>query len=327
MANKTVAQIKTSLIGLWGYETWGELSTQDQAEVEGYINGALFDCYAPVNGTRPNYGEQYWSEIIKTPVPATLGLTQNSNVVTGFVFEDKYAGSFVKIGERLYRYGKKVVGESTTTYHLVQPWQDATGSYGATVYYNAVELPGLMLETATQYPEILGLGALTPLPDPDQELMMRSTSIIDFRSVDGDLASKPFGGNRLQFNLFSLLLTGEPWFYYIDSASVSQSFGVTNRLHVYPLADRSYTVSLRGQFLPTGDLPSDNTVLPMPFNSVDNILLPIAREKLVMNSAGRRFSGNVQLIMAAAENARKQLRSLTKPQRFDGGGFRTAPGW
>ena len=77
----------------------------------------------------------------------------------------------------------------------------------------------------------------------------------------------------------------------------------------------------------TGDLPADESTLPMPFQAVDNILLPIAREKLAMNSAGRRFTGNVPLIMQAAESARKQLRSLTHPQRHVGGGFRMANGW
>lgn len=329
MANKTVLQIKTSLIGLWGYETWAELTAQDQAEVESFITSALFDCYAPVDGTRPNYGEQYWSAVLKAPAAATLGLTQYSTVVTGYAFEDAFAGSFVKIEGKLYRYANKVVttGPTVTTYYLVQPWQGITGSYAATVYHNAVTLPGLLLETASAIPELLGVGVLSPLPDPDQELLFRSSGALDFRSVRTS-GVQPFINTRRRLDPDISLDNGDPEFYFIDSAQVHPTdFSPVNRLHIYPLSSQAHTISMRGQFLPTGNIPADDATLPMPFQSVDNILLPIAREKLAMNSAGRRFSGNVQLLMAAAEQARKQLRSLTRPQRFNGGGFAMATGW
>lgn len=322
MAKKTVAQVKTSLIGLWGYEEWDEVTPQDQQEIGSFISSALFDCYAPVDGTRPNFGEQYWSEILPAPVATTLGLTQGSKVVTGYTFEDKYAGSFVKIGDRLYRYA----GKSGSTYYLVQPWQDTTGSYAATVYHNAVALPGLLLETASAVPELLGVGILSPLPDPDQELIFRSEPSVDFRSIP--TARQPFTNTRRRFDSAVLLDVGDPEFYYIDSARTHPTdLSPVNRLHIYPLTNLAHTVCMRAQFLPAGDLPDDGSTLPMPFDAVDNILLPIAREKLAMNSAGRRFTGNVPLIMQAAENARKQLRSLTHPQRYVGGGFRTANGW
>lgn len=325
MANKTVLQLKTSLAGLWGHETWDEVTAQDKVEIEGYLTGAYFDCYAPVDGTRPNFGEQYWSGIIKAPVAASLGLTQGSTVVTGHAFEDAYAGSFVKIADRLYRYAGKVVSTGpVTTYYLVQPWQDATGTYGATIYHNAIVLPGLLLETASQYPEVLGVGVLAPLPDPDRELLLRTEPALDFRDVSG---RQPFNSTRRRFNLDAILETGDPEFYHIDSASTGAVFAPTNRLHVYPLSDETFTVSMRAQFMPIGDLPADSATLAMPFQAVDNILLPIAREKLVMNSFGRRFTGDARLIMELAERARKQLRSLTKPQRFAAGGFRVAPGW
>lgn len=325
MANKTVLQLKTSLAGLWGYETWDEVTAQDKVEIEGYLSGAYFDCYAPVDGKAPNFGEQYWSNIVKAPVPASLGLTQGSTVVTGYEFEDAYVGSFVKIGERLYRYAGKVVSEGpTTTYYLVQPWQDATGTYGATIYHNAVVLPGLLLETASQYPEVLGVGVLAPIPDPDCELRLRTEPALDFRDISG---RQPFNSTRRRFNMDALLETGDPEFYYVDSASTGAVFAPTNRLHIYPLSDQTFTVSMRAQFMPIGDLPADGATLAMPYQTVDNILLPLAREKLAMNTAGRRFTGEVRLIMELAERARKQLRSLTKPQRFTNGGIRTAPGW
>ena len=323
MPSKTNLQLKNALKSLWGYEEGDILSAQDEADLQTYVNQALFECFAPVDGTRPNYGEQEWSGILKAPVVATLGVTQGSKVVTGYAFESAYAGSFVKIGERMYRYG----GSSGGVHSLAQPWQDASGSVEATIYHNAIALPGTLLETATKHPEILGLGLLSPVSDPDQELLLRAGPIYDFRSPSEEGQAPRLNIRRHQFNQSLYLDEGDPIFYHIASASMGPTFGIGNRLHVYPLPDKAFTVSMPANYVPTDGMSGDAEIPPMPFAAVDNILLPIAREKLAENTAGRRFTGNVQLIMAAAERARKHLRSLTKPQRHTGGGFRIAAGW
>lgn len=323
MPSKTNLELKNALKSLWGYEEGDSLSAQDEADLQTYVNQALFECFAPVDGTRPNYGEQEWSAILKAPVVATLGVTQGSKTVTGYAFESAYAGSFVKIGERMYRYG----GSSGGVHSLAQPWQDATGSVTATIYHNAVALPGLLIETATKHPEILGLGLLSPLPDADQELLLRAGPAYDFRALSGDALTPRLNVRRHQFNQSLYLDEGDPVYYHVASASMGATFGIGNRLHVYPLPDKLFTVSMPANYIPSEGLSADGDIPPMPFNAVDNILLPIAREKLAENTAGRRFTGNVQLIMAAAQRARIHLKSLTKPQRHTGGGFRVSAGW
>ncbi|HEX2100091.1 MAG TPA: hypothetical protein VHF69_05490, partial [Candidatus Synoicihabitans sp.] len=131
MATKTFEQLKLALASLWGFEAVEDLLAQDVADIESYINAAYFDCFAPVDGSRPNYSERYFSKILKAPVVATIGLTQGSTVVTGHEFDGDFAGSFVKIGDSYLRYSGSVTtsGDTpVTTYHLLQPWQGATGS-------------------------------------------------------------------------------------------------------------------------------------------------------------------------------------------------------
>tara|TARA_R110002050_G_scaffold232431_1_gene368132 strand:- start:253 stop:1215 length:963 start_codon:yes stop_codon:yes gene_type:complete len=320
MAIKTNLQLKTSLVGLWGYEEVSDLTTQEQADIQTFVNQALFECYAPVDGTRPNYGEQYWSAILPAPVVTTLGVTNGSKVVTGHTFLAAHAGSNVLIGQSLYRYA----GLNGSDHELVQPWQGDTGTVSATVFHNAVALPGTVLEIASEHPEILGVGLLSPLPGPQSEVLIRSEAPWDFTP---GMSSYPFGLSRLRFDLSQFLDEDEPLYYHIDSATTAPTFTApVNRLHVYPMPDAAYTVSMRASFLPAA-LSDDEDTPPMPFQAVDNILLPIAREKLVENSAGRRFTGNVKLIQDAAERARAHLKSLTKPQRYQRGGFALRAGW
>lgn len=320
MATKTYLQLKTALSSMWGYEDPADLLAQDLADIESFINGAYFDCYAPADGTRPWWPEQYHSDIIKAAVSTNLTLTQGSKAVTGFAFEQKYAGSFVKIGEKWYRYAGNTAGP---VYNLVQPWDQASGTYAATIYYNAVALPWNVIELAG-VPSLLGVGLLTPLPDPDAELNLRSEPGFDFHPRDG---RSTFAQTRRNFSIAAYLDTGDPRHYHIDQASVAPTFAVGNRIHFYPIPEIGYTFDLRANIVPNA-LSADGDTPELPAQAVDNILLPIAREKLVELSAGRRYTGpNVQLIARAADRAREQLKSLRRVQRDVAGSFRVRRGW
>lgn len=320
MATKTNLQLKNLLASLVGYEQASDLPAIEAEEIQTFVNQALFECYAPINGTRPNYGEQYFSDLLKAPVVATLTLTEGSKVVAGYAFEAKYAGSLVKIGDRAFRFGGISSGP---VYHLVQPWDRASGTYEATIYHNAVALPGTLLEVAGQ-PEIIGLGLLGPLPDPDVEMLFRTEPAWDFtpRGV-----RSPFGGVRRRFNPAIFDDSGDPRYYHIDSASVGPTFTLGNRLHVYPLPSEQMTVSMRCSYMAAAPMTADGETPPMPFDAVDNILLPLAREALVVNWNGRRFTGDARLIIEAAKRARDHLRTLTRPQRMNAGRFALKPGW
>lgn len=320
MPNKTFLQLQTALASMWGYEDVTDLLDQDLADIKSFINAAYFDCYAPVDGTRAKWPEQYWTGIFKAPVDATLTLTNGSRAVTGYTFEEAYAGSFVKIGERFFRYAKPASGPA---YSLMELWDGDSGDYSVTVYHNAIALPWHIIELAGM-PSIPGVGLLGPMPGPDSELRLRTEPAYDFRPTDG---REPFSMGRSNFRQSAYYDIGDPLYYHIDQASVEQTFDVTSRLHIYPIPERVFTVELRANIVPA-ELTADADIPILPAKAVDNILLPIAREKLAKNTSNRRYTGpNVQLLVDEANRARLQLKGLRSTQRDMGNKVRLKRRW
>lgn len=321
----TYLQLQTALAGMFGYENPSDLLAQDLSDIRDWIHAAYLECYLPVppHKQRGQWTEDYFGDALKAPTAATLGVTNGSRVVTGFAFETKYAGSFVQIGERFYRYA----GQNGANQELVQPWDGATGSVAATIYYNAVALPGNFARFLGS-PSLLGLGPLFPLPGPEAEIIMRSEPAIDFRSFGRRLA---LNTRRQTWRQNLTQDHGDPYFYHIDSGNVGAAFAPTRRLHVYPLPDRAVTFDCRINVLPARlsadadvpKLPGDETTVDL----VGSILLPIARENLVQNANGRRWKGDANGIAAAARKARDMLRELASPQRETGDVIRLARGW
>ena len=162
---KTFANLRDSLASAIGF-AYVDLDTQDQRDLDTIINAAYLDCYAAKDGRRPRWATRYISEIIKAPASATLSVTNGSTTISGFSFEAKYIGSFVRVGDKFFRLA------STTSF--VQPWDGDTGSVAATVYYNAVALSGLVVKVR-EMPSLLGVGPLLPMPFTEDEVELRST--------------------------------------------------------------------------------------------------------------------------------------------------------
>lgn len=322
MANKTFLQIQDSLASMWGGFAASELVAQDLTDIKDWINAAYFDIYAPADGKRAWWSTQTHSDMVKAQVSATLGVTHGSKVVTGYAFEDKYAGSFVRIGDRFFRYSGSTTAGMVTTYYLVQPFPGETGSYAATIYHNAVALPWNVIEVSGT-PNLLGVGLLAPLPDPDSELQLRTEPAFDFTPK---FNRSPFAQHRKQFSQQTYFDTGDPRFYHIDQASVAPTYAVGNRFHIYPIPEIAYTFELVANVVPAA-LEADADVPILPARVDSNILMSLAREKLVLNSHGRMFTGNPQLIIRAADTARSQLNSLRRAQVNVAGAFRVRAGW
>lgn len=319
MPNNTFLQLQTALASMWGYNDPAELLDQDLVDIKAWINAAYFDCFAPVDGSRAWWPEQNHSDIIKAPVVAALTFIQGSKVVSGYAFEDKYAGSYVRVGDKWFRYaGKIVTAGPVTTYYLVEPWADADGTFDATIYHNAVALPWNVVETAGK-PTILGLGALEPMPGPDGETTLRTAPSVDF-SPEARFARNRF---TQAWNYYDV---GDPRWYFIDQSSVSPVFAIGNRFHVFPIPENVFTFTLRACIVPLA-LDANGDIPTLPAQSVDNILLPIAKERLAENTTGRRYTGPLQPITRAADRARAQLKSMHRTQRDTASRMRLSPRW
>lgn len=319
MSTQTLTQLRTALASMWGF-AFDDLDASDQTDIDGWINGAYFACYAPVKGKRASWTEKHMSERVLAPVSVSLGVTEGSTAVTGYVFQAKYAGSFVQIGVKFFRFAGISDGP---VYHLVEPWDGTTGTQAATVFFNAFALSADVQEVC-ELPSVLGVGPLTPIPSPQAEVSVRSAPGFDFHPRMG---RAPFAYNRPVFNHSLFTDVGPPVFYHVDSASVAPDGSLSKRFHCYPLPDAAYTVDFRASRVPPA-LTTGSDVPKLPLEAVNEILLPIAREELAMNTTGRRYTGNnVALLIKKADQARQQLARLARPQRSQHQTAGLAPGY
>jgi hypothetical protein len=320
---KTFANLRDSLASAIGNYEYANLSTQDQADIDTLINAAYLDCFAKVGGRRPWWVTQYWADMVKAPAAATLGMTYGSKVVTGFAFEAKYAGSYVRIGDSFYRLASVAAGP---VYSLVQPWSGTTGTFDATVYYNAVALPGTVVRVREQ-PSILGLGPLAPMYFPESETTLRSSPSYDFEPRSG---RAPFAFSRPRFDPSLITDVGDPRYFHIDSAATGATFATGSRFHLYPLPGAAFTVDLRGDIIPL-PLEGANDVPVLPHDDADiagAILMPLMFDRLLKHPLGRRYSGtNTQAIFQGAAEARAQLNTFRSVQIEGPKLVRNAPGW
>lgn len=322
--SKTLATLRTALGSMIGFPTITDLPDDEQVAIDTILNAAYLECYAERGGKRPRWIEQHVSDIVKAPVAATLGLTNGSKTVTGFSFETKYAGSFVKIGDAFYRYG----GSTGGTHSLVQPWAGDTGSQSATIYYNAFALPGTVIEIC-EMPSILGVGPLTPLPFPESELSLRSAPAFDFEPRS---ARAPFAYSRPRFNPSVITDVGDPMYYHIDQASTGATFATGSRFCLYPIPSAVATIEFRADVVPSEMTTGADVPMFPNAGTVDvagAVLLPIAYDLLLKHPLGRRYTGaNGQAIMAGANAARVQLETtFARVQRRVMKQVRPAGGW
>ncbi len=157
-------------------------------------------------------------------------------------------------------------------------------------------------------PELVGVGPLSPMAGPEDELRQRSHYSHDFKAP---------GLKGLGFPNFHMEdpETGQPMWYYIDTADSGSDTKVEPRFCLYPIPDKEYTVKLRANVMPT-ELSADTDEPRLPGDVVWDILFPIAQEKLLADP--RYNGGNKDFITKAAQAARQRLSTLSNAQKSKG---------
>ena len=157
-------------------------------------------------------------------------------------------------------------------------------------------------------PELIGHGPLSPMSGPEDEIRIRSHYSSDFKAP---------GYKGLGFPNFDTTEAevSKPIWYYVDTTDNGSDTQVSPRLFLYPIPDGDYTVTLRANVMPT-ELSSDSDEPRLPGDVVWDILFPIAQEKML---ADPRYNGsNKELLVLAAQNARKRLATLASAQKHKG---------
>lgn len=307
------------LASLLGVKTFAALPSNEQAQVKALFNEAYRQCFIRPGGKRVRWGEGYVPGVfLPAPITFTFTATQGANTLTSpspaLSSYTSYVGSRVKIGTTWYTLAT-VDGTPT----LVEPFAGDSGAQTATLYFSSFVLPGENLDLLDE-PEILGWGRLTPMSGRGQEIRNRNWGTGDFQPERGQ--SPRFAGYLAEEE------TGDPLFYYIDSAKLSASGteAIRNRINVYPLPDtKARSLRIRGHYVPAA-ITSGSTVPVLPAGAILDILLPMARAKVV--KVMRRFSGtNRREIIEEGRIAEQKLDGLTSVQQRMPVKIRLKAGW
>lgn len=312
----TLRNLKDQLATLYGADGVDDLSPIDQQRVGIYINQAYRECYAPIDGGRPEWSIANYGFELPAKKETIATCTDGFNVITlDDPVDPKYVGSYIEIEKEFY-----VIAEiENDDIKTLIPWSNGTGQKPATIYHSSYQLDREVIDVCDS-PEIVGWGKLSAMHGKEQEIEMRASYAADFMPYP----SQHYG------NVPSIASRGRdfhvdrPLWYYVDSSDLqvySEQIDTTdldkkalrNRFCVYPLPDTKQPIRMRANILPL-ELTHDDDVARLPGNIVWDILFPLASATLALSDP--RYSGdNKEIVFKLAENARNRLKSFGSSQK------------
>ena len=326
--NPTFLNLKNQLATMFGAEQVSDLQTIDQERVGIYVNQAYRECYAPLDGYRPSWASVNVGVNVPAPTSLTLTMSNGSQSATSSTsVYSKYAGSFIEIGDDFY---VLAATNDSTTLTLLTPWTGASGSVSATIYYSSHELDREVIDVETS-PELIGYGPMSPINSPEAASRLRGNFSTDF------LPSKLYGNvPSMTFHKSEIDKEETPLFYYIDNSFLnspsttgnlqSEDFmAVRPRFNIFPLPSAAIQIRLKANIMPH-ELTNDADIARLPGNVVWDILFPMAMAKLALTDP-RYNGGNTEAILRSAEEARKRLTTLARPQKQKTLRLRKRIGW
>ena len=309
----TYLDLKNQVASMLGAESVEDLADVDQTRVGIYVNQAYRECYSPISGDRPRWASRSFGLHMPAPEDVTVTVTKgSSDVVIDFSgFSENYLGSFLKIEGNLQEF--HVISDYSATpsptLSLQAPVVLDSGDYSGTVYFNSYVLEEEIIDI-DRYPEIQGKGALSALNSPEVAVAIRSWLGTDFRPTTDSIGNVP----TFSAKGTNIKTENQPLFYYIDpSALVEDVEPVQNRFMLYPVPTQESVITFTANVIPQ-EMSVDTQKPRLPGNVVWDILLPIAQAKLVQTDP--RYNGqNKEMVLMAANEARKRLNTLTSSQK------------
>lgn len=305
MAAGDFADLQLQLAKLAGRPTAADLD-DDLDLCKQVINEAYLGCYMLPDGTRPPWARMPFGLHYAAPATANLVLTQGSVVFTGMTPGATKIGSSIVIGQNVYTYA----GLNGANEELVEPFQEASGTYAATLYHDSQPVSARAVDIVGN-PQRIGYGPLSPMSDRETWLMYRSKVRGDFAPAAGqgsiNVNAMAFGG--IAYN------SGGALFYFLDSSSLLASASIQHRMCLCPGPAAATTVRFDATVTPV-ELSADADVPKLVGNLVTRILLPIARAEWV--GTYKKFAGSPETkaaIMRHGAEARSLLLTLGTPQR------------
>lgn len=318
MTSGDFLDLQTNLAILAGRATAAELD-EDLALCKQCINEALLEVYRPLDDEgspiTPEWARRTVTLRYRGPAAITVGVTQGSRVITGYAFDDDSIGSLVQIGSRFYRYAGQAANDD---YTLVEPFNEATGTYSATLHHCSQPLPADVAEVVGGV-EWMGRGFLQPMTDRETDVGYRSITRPDYYPDYG----AGFWGNYARGVRGTAFPAGDLLFYYVESDALMEGADVLRRMVIVPLPVEAAVISFRANIVPV-ELSADADRPKIVADLVTRCLLPIARE--AWGITYKKYTGdNRDALIRQADKARGILRGMAKPQKHFSG--RARPGY
>lgn len=310
MATGDFGWLKLQLAFMAGRNTVAELDNNPNVPSDSLlagqcVNEAYLDCYSPPpGGKRPGWALQMKGITFEAPKTGTTTVTKGSTTISSLAGSGVTAamvGSVINIGAGFYTLASLT--------EVVEPIAESTGSQGFTLWVNSKVLGAQIIEM--EYgPYVLGWGLLRAMNGLVESLKWRQITYGDFWSPT------PFGvGQMTSINWPGGVSNpqGTPIFYYIDNNPLVATDPIVSRMVIWPLPTQLQTINYRAWVMPT-ELSADADVPIMPANLITRVLLPLCRERWVMNYK-KYTGGNQKSIFDAAERARAVLWNTEPGQR------------
>ena len=306
MADGDFLDLQNQLGAMMGADDVGNLPLVEQERIKKVINQTYREMYSPADGSRPPWGVEVMGFDLAGVVNVNGQTTEGSSAFTytGTDLTPEMEGSMCFVGGVSNRIAQ--IDPVNNTGELAGVASSSETSF--VVHHNSYRLPAKVIDVDGR-PERVGWGVLSPMNGHDEEARYRSLLGYDFapQTAFGLRRTVRINSNGDEYNF------GDPLFFYIDSASFGYETTITRRLVVYPLPDKPMSIRLRANIVPD-PLTADASRPVLPADTVDDILLPIARARLAMIDP-RYNSQNVQFLVADADTARKRLKSLGDAQK------------
>jgi hypothetical protein len=312
MASGDFLDLQTQLAQLAGHADPANLDG-DLNLCKQVINEALLEVYRPVDREGnvlppPEWARRTITLQFRAPQAVTLGVTNGSRVVTGYVFPADFTGSLVKIGTNYYRYA----GLDGADHTLVEPVMEATGSTTATLYHACQPIAQDVSEVLGGV-EWQGHGLLSPMTDRETEIGYRSNIWGDYHPSFG----AGYYGGKVGILSGTAYPTGDPMFYRIETDALLEGADVLRRFCVVPIPEGLVNIAFRASIVPT-ELVNNSDRPKIVADLVTRCLLPIAREK--WGALYKKYTGtNLNFLVREADKARAILGGVARPQRRTSG--------
>lgn len=312
----TLLNFKNQLASLYGADGVEDLSPIDQQRVGIYINQAYRECYAPVDGYRPEWSVANYGLFLEGEQRVQATVTRGSNTITiDKEINPKAVGSYISVGGEFFT----IAEIDGLNLKVLVPWAQDSTTIEAQVYHNSYELDREVIDVCDS-PEVVGWGKLSAMHGKEQEIRIRATYGHDFAPTGaahyGNLPTVQQRGRDFHVD--------RPIWYYIDSSDLnvySDSQDTTdinkralrNRFVVYPIPPEATQIRLRANVIPL-ELTEEDDVVRLPGNVAWDIMLPIATQKLALSDP--RYGGdNKEAIHRLAEEAKARLKSFSSAQK------------